>query len=305
MKELIIQKNDASQRLDKFLLKAFPNLHKGALYKAVRNKKIKVNRKRAQFDQILQEGDHILLFLAPDLLETKPQTMEKRPDLDVVYEDENLIAANKPAGLLSVKDSAESQDTLNDRLLWHLYKNGEYDPAAEQSFRPALAHRLDRNTSGLVLAAKNAESARTLAEAIRERALKKSYLAVTRKKPVQGHIEVWLKKEGTKALISESPKDGYDSAIMDVHTIEEDPVRHLCLSQIDLHTGRFHQIRATLAHFHTPLARDVKYGDKKGKGDYRLQAWKISLENTPFEKPAVIEISKSERLSLKTLPADF
>lgn len=291
MKEVTISKNDAGQRLDKFLGKAFPKLKKSALYKAVRNKKIKVNRKRAAFDQKLEEGDTILLFLPPDLLEEKTRHLQDLPDPELVFENDGLMAFNKPAGLLSVKDESDDQDTLNDRILSWMSKTGRYDPNTEHSFTPGVAHRLDRNTSGLVLTAKTAQKARALSAAIHDHQIEKSYLAVTKKKPWQGRLVVYLKKEGTTARISETPADGYQKAVMTVQTVEEKSGRYL--SKIDLETGRFHQIRATLAHFGTPLENDRKYGDSKGSGNYALQAYRIvwKQQGVDIELPEAMQIA--------------
>ena len=296
MKEIHIDHNDAGQRLDKFLAKTFPNLGKSAMYKAIRNKKIKVNRKRAAFDQKLVYGDTILLFLPPDLLETRERQIVKLPDPQVVYEDNELLVLNKPAGLLSVKDAPGDQDTLNDRLLSYLAASGSYDPASEQSFTPSIAHRLDRNTSGLVLAAKNAPTARKLASAIAQGQVGKYYLAITDKKPQQGRIDLYLKKEGTKALVSARPMEGYDPARMIVKTIAVKDGKYL--SKIELLTGRFHQIRASLAFLGTPLCGDVKYKGTPQKQGYSLQAYKIDLKNAGFNKAGIVELPKSRQLSL-------
>lgn len=296
MEEVVITVNDAGQRLDKFLAKTFPNLKKSAMYKAIRDKKIKVNRKRAAHNQMLEENDHLLLFLKPDFLIREPEKIRALPSVDVVYEDNELIALNKPQGLLSVKDSPEDQDTLNDRLLYYLVQSGQYDPQKEQSFRPALAHRLDRNTSGLVLAGKTAQATRDLARAIHDRTMHKSYLAITRKRPVQGRIELYLKKEGTKALVSSRPQEGYDPAIMTIHTLKEQDGR--VLSQIELETGRFHQIRACLAYLKTPLLGDVKYGDRQGDGQYALQAFAIDLKEVSSLAASQIELPSEARLTL-------
>ena len=161
MKEIKINSNDANQRLDKFLMKTFPKLGKSMMYKAIRNKKIKVNRKRCTFDQKIQENDSILLFLPPDVLEEKQvDTQYISSQLDVVYEDENILIVNKPYGLLSQSDQSQNQDCLVNRVQAYLMEKNEYDPNKEHSFAPSICHRLDRNTTGLVIAAKNANALR-------------------------------------------------------------------------------------------------------------------------------------------------
>ncbi len=296
MEEVIIQQNDANQRLDKFLSKAYPNLKKSAMHKAIRNKKIKVNRKRAAFDQVLQEGDHILLFLPPDFLEKPQKALQSLPAPAIVFENEQVLAMNKPAGLLSMKDSPQNQDTLNDRLLWYLRQSGQYDPTKEHSFTPSIAHRLDRNTSGLVLAGKSAQSARQLAQAIANHTIRKYYLAITDQKPVQGLITLYLKKEGTKALVSKTPLPDYDKAQMAIQTIDQAHGQYL--SQIELYTGRFHQIRACLAFLGTPLVGDVKYGGSPYPKGYALQAYKIDLRQAGFKGLQTIELPQKEKLHL-------
>lgn len=296
MQEVTIEANDAGQRLDKFLGKAYPNLKKSAMYKAIRNKKIKVNRKRAAFDQILDCGDQLLLFLPPELLEAKERSLQPVRELDVVYEDDDLLIVNKPKGLLSMKDQAKDQDTLNDRLLSWLADQGKYDPQKEKSFTPSIAHRLDRNTSGLVMAAKNAPAARKLAQAIGQGSASKYYLAITDKKPRQGRIDLYLKKEGTRALVSARPLEGYDPARMIVKTIDAREGRYL--SKIELLTGRFHQIRACLAFLGTPLVGDVKYKGTPDKNGYTLQAYKLDLSRTPFARAGIVELPRSRQVSL-------
>ena len=146
MKEIKINQNDANQRLDKFLMKTFPKLGKSMMYKAIRNKKIKVNRKRCTFDQKIQENDSILLFLPPDVLEEKKvETNYISSKLDVIYEDENILIVNKPYGLLSQSDQRQNQDCLVNRVQAYLMEKNEYDPNKEHSFAPSICHRLDRN----------------------------------------------------------------------------------------------------------------------------------------------------------------
>ena len=277
MKEVKINKNDANQRLDKFLLKTFPNLSKSMMYKAIRNKKIKVNRKRCQFNQILDENDIVLLFLAPDVLEEKKsETFQYvSSELDVVYEDDNILIVNKPYGLLSQSDKKGVQDCLVSRVQGYLYEKKEYDPANEHSFAPTICHRLDRNTRGLVIAAKNAKALRSVNEAIAAREITKIYKA-----SVSGifdekdfSISCYLKKQDTKAIVSDTKKEGYALALMDVHVNKQYKDRADCM--ITLHTGRFHQIRACMAHIHHPLVGDIKYGYSGRKEPIDLMACQL------------------------------
>ncbi|MDO4468107.1 MAG: RluA family pseudouridine synthase [Bacillota bacterium] len=284
MVEIKIQTNDANQRLDKFLQKSFPNLSKSMMYKAIRNKKIKVNRKRCTFDQILLENDSILLFLPPDVLVQKEvELLKEKVQLDVVYEDENLIIVNKPYGLLSQSDQKEIQDCLVTRVQRYLYDKKEYDPKSENSFAPTICHRLDRNTTGLVIAAKNAETLRIVNEAIKNRKIHKFYRA-----KVQGYfdqdafsVKKYIRKEGTKALVSSSPQQGYQLAYMDVRVLSQENGEAIC--EIELHTGRFHQIRALMSSLSHPLTGDQKYGYKGKQKKYSLTAYKLDLSEVDLQ----------------------
>lgn len=284
MKEVIIQENDANQRLDKFLLKTYPNLSKSMMYKAIRNKKIKVNRKRCTYDQRLVIDDHILLFLAPDVLEEKKREVHFLCDqLDVVYEDENILIVNKPAGLLSQSDSKENQDTLVSRIQAYLYNKNVYDPLKAQSFAPTICHRLDRNTQGLVIAAKNAQALRVVNEAIANRRIHKFYIA-----KVSGIIPKdtftlsgYIKKENTKAFVSDHEKPGYQKAWMDVSVLSRN--KEHTMVEIELHTGRFHQIRSLMGHIGHPLIGDGKYGYRGTEYPMMLVAYKLVFD--PIDLP--------------------
>lgn len=165
MKTFTIQKNDANQRLDKYLTKSLPGLPQSLLYKYIRKKRIKVNGKRAEIATRLEEGDVIDLYINDEFLiqpEKRYDFMGASPRLDIVYEDENLLLLDKKAGLLCHPDDHEYVDTLITRVKRYLYEKGEFDPASEQSFTPALVNRIDRNTGGIVIAAKNAATLRVL-----------------------------------------------------------------------------------------------------------------------------------------------
>lgn len=279
MKQIDILKNDADQRLDKFLLKTFPKLSKSMMYKAIRNKKIKVNRKRCTFDQILSVGDSILLFLPPDMLDQKQRDVEFiSSNLDVVYEDDNLLIVNKPKGLLSQSDTKGAQDTLVSRIQGYLHQKNEYDPSSAQSFAPTICHRLDRNTSGLVIAAKNAASLRTINEAIAQRKIHKYYMAYVsgRLNKKQFSIHKYMKKDNTIALVSNIKKDTYHPASMDVRVVEHDETNTWI--EVKLHTGRFHQIRALMSHIGYPLVGDTKYGYRGKDKNLRLIAYKLEFD---------------------------
>ncbi len=278
MKEIVINANDANQRLDKFLIKSFPLLTKSMMYKAIRNKKIKVNRKRCEFNQLLQQGDTILLFLPPDVLEQKEREIQSFKPLDIVYEDDNLLIVNKPYGLLSQSDQAGNQDCLVSRIQSYLFETKQYDPQKETSFSPAICNRLDRNTTGLVMAAKNAKTLRIVNEAIQNRKIHKYYKAV-----VDGNLKkdemvsLYIKKDGTKALASSYEKDGYKLAQMKFHILENR--NNETLIDIELMTGRFHQIRCSMSYLHHPLIGDVKYGYKGKKKKMELQAYRLVLDD--------------------------
>ncbi|MCF0106732.1 MAG: RluA family pseudouridine synthase [Holdemanella sp.] len=290
MKQIDIQSNDANQRVDKFLMKTFPNLSKSMMYKAIRNKKIKVNRKRCTYDQMLVEGDSILLFLPEEFLEMKSVSIQDNHELDIIYEDENVLIVNKPYGLLSQSDTKDEQDCLVSRIQSYLYHSHQYDPAKEHSFTPAICHRLDRNTTGLVIAAKNANALKVINEAISNRKIHKYYKAMIQGVLPQKEMEitVYIKKEDTKALVSLFEEEGYKKATLKVKELYKKD-KNSCV-EVELMTGRFHQIRATLGFLNHPLLGDVKYGYKGNVKQINLQAYKLIFDdiNIPIQK--IIEI---------------
>ena len=266
MKEIQIRKNDAGQRLDRFVGKAVPLLPESLLQKYIRLKRIKRNGKGAKRDVRLVEGDVLQLYINDEFFErpTEENAWLKiaTPRLDIVYEDENILLADKKPGVLCHSAGEWSWDTLISNIQAYLRQSGEWDPKAENAFTPALCNRIDRNTGGIVIAAKNAETLRIINEKIRDREIDKRYLCITlgAPKPSEGEISCFLLKDEKKKQVAvyHRPVPGGKTAVTRYRTLERRG--ELSLLEIELLTGRTHQIRATMADLGCPLLGDGKYG---------------------------------------------
>ncbi len=279
MREIIIGKNDAGQRLDKFLTKKYKSMPLSMMYKLIRKKKITLNRKRVKENYILAESDIILIFAPDDVLtENAPKNYKTKGAVSIAYEDENIIIANKESGLLVHSDTQEEGDTLIDRITAYLIERDEYDPNAENSFAPALCNRIDRNTEGLVIAAKNAEALREMNEIIKLRKVGKLYLAVIHGEilPKNGEIKLLLEKDHSNNIVKVKKQSNAKTkeAITRYRTISQSRNKAYSLLEIELITGRTHQIRVSFAHMGHPLLGDGKYAVNKKDREigYKSQA---------------------------------
>ena len=181
MRQIEITKNDSGQRLDKFLTKRFKNMPQSLIYKYIRTKYIKLNGKKCEISSRLNEGDILTLYIKDEFFEEQPDEYDflKAPvKLDIIYEDENIILLNKKPGLIVHPDENYHFDSLIARVQHYLYDKKEYNPKNENSFAPALVNRIDRNTGGIVIAAKNAETLRIMNQKLKDRELEKFYLCI-------------------------------------------------------------------------------------------------------------------------------
>jgi 23S rRNA pseudouridine955/2504/2580 synthase len=265
MQEIHIAENDSGQRLDKFLTKAFPGLPGALVYKYIRLKRVKVNGKRAEGGQKLAPGDVLQLYINDELLEARERADSWRraaPDLDICYEDAHLLVVVKPFGLLCHPDEHGAGETLIGRIQAYLHGSGAWNPADARSFAPALCHRIDRNTGGLVMAAKTAEALRVMSAKIRERQVDKTYLCLVhgQLQPPAGRLTGYILRDtaAKQVTVLRHPAPGALTAITDYQTLETKG--GLSLLACRLGTGRTHQIRAQLAAVGHPLVGDTKYG---------------------------------------------
>ena len=311
MKEFTIGRNDAAQRLDRFVGKNVPLLPESLLQKYIRIKRIKVNGKGAKRDTRLIAGDVVQLYINDEFFE-KPSEHNAHlkiatPRLTVVYEDENILLADKKPGVLCHSAGDWSWDTLIANIQAYLRQKGEWDPKAENSFAPALCNRIDRNTCGIVIAAKNAESLRILNEKIKAREIEKYYLCTVHGKPrpAEGRLEGYLFKDAVKnqVYVRRTGEPGAKTAVTEYHTLKTKGA--LSLVECRLLTGRTHQIRAQMADAGWPLLGDGKYGKERVNRSYgeKGQAlYSYKLEFTFPTDAGMLEYLRGKTFQVNDIP---
>lgn len=290
MKEFTIGRNDAGQRLDRFLAKAVPLLPASLAQKYIRIKRIKCNGKRIDRDTRLQEGDVLQLYINDEFFdktrEDNAYLTVANPKLNIVYEDENILLVDKRPGLaVHPHDGAEYGRTLIDHIQSYLYQKREWRPREENAFTPALCNRIDRNTGGIVIAAKTAEALRVMNQKIKDREIDKRYLAIVEgsPKPKEGSLKGYLFKDAQKnrVYVTDTPQPGSKTCQTNYKTLAS--AAGLSLVECELITGRTHQIRAQFAHVGHPLLGDGKYGklDKRFDRSYQaLYSYKLTFTFT-------------------------
>lgn len=311
MRQFIVGKNDAGQRLDRFVSKSLPLLPPALLQKYIRLKRVKVNGKGAKRDDRLLLDDVLQLYINDEFFD-KPSEENMflslfKPTLDLVYEDENLLLVNKRPGLVVHADETEKVNTLINHIQAYLYQKKEWSPKWEHAFAPALCNRIDRNTGGIVIAAKNAETLRIINEKIRDHELRKSYLCITlgHPKPAKGRIEGFLLKDEGKNEVAfyHHPIPGGKTAVTLYQTLENRG--ELSLVECELLTGRTHQIRVSMAEIGTPLLGDGKYGNGAANRSYHetrqaLYSYKLAFQ---FSTDAgMLEYLRDKEFTVEDIP---
>jgi 23S rRNA pseudouridine955/2504/2580 synthase len=281
MKEFTVGKNDAGQRLDRFVGKTAPMLPASLLQKYIRQKDVKVNGRPAKGDVRLSEGDTVRLYIPDEFFDRPGKDDAWRavatPKVDVVYEDENILLVNKRPGMLCHSAGEWTWDTLIAHIQAYLRAKGEWDPTAENSFAPALCNRIDRNTGGIVIAAKTAEALRIMDEKVRAREMEKTYLCAVlgTPKPSAGRLEGYLFKDAKKnqVYVREKPAPGAKTAVTDYRVLKTRG--GLSLVECTLLTGRTHQIRAQFSSRGLPLWGDKKYSRWPDEGPIALWSHRL------------------------------
>ena len=317
MKEIIITDKEAGQRFDKYLGKYLEKAGKSFVYKMLRKKNITLNGKKAEGSERLNEGDVIKLFLADETIEKfasnieetaaamKPVAEAETEELNIIYEDDKVLLINKPAGMLSQKARPEDI-TLVEHIIAYLLKSGSLTTEQMKGFRPGICNRLDRNTSGIIVAGKSLEGLQVMGELFKDRSLDKYYYcivkgAVEKKEQIEGYL--YKNHSHNKVTISKEPQEGSEYIKTQYEPVKK--TDEYTLLKVKLITGKSHQIRAHLHSIGHPIIGDGKYGDvrvnKFFKKNYKLKHQLLHAAELHF--PTMKE--GFEGLSGKVIKAPF
>ncbi len=325
MRTITVGKNDSGQRLDKFIMKATVGMPQSLLYKYIRKKCIKVNGKREDASHILSDGDVITLYVSDEFFRGggKLAVTSVEPKLNIVYEDDNIIICDKPSGVLvhsgdASGEASDDKNTLIGHIQAYLYRKGEYDPNLENTFAPALCNRIDRNTRGLVIAAKNARALRDMNEIIKSRKIDKYYLAAVHgsPEPREAALSGWLLRGGGGVRVFDREIPGSKPIRTKYRTLAVSGSGNaaLALLEIELLTGRTHQIRAHMEAAGHPLLGEGRYGGygeagknnadrKRGYKSQALCAYKLTFRLDGYD--GVLSYLKGKTVKIDTSTVDF
>jgi 23S rRNA pseudouridine955/2504/2580 synthase len=281
--------NEQGQRLDKFLRKYLKDVPLSAIFKALRKGDVRVNGSKGKEKQFLQEGDVVeIKYLYSNSPKEKKEVFDIEPEFKVTFEDDNILMVEKWPGILVHKDKEGKDPTLTDQVLSYLFRKGAYDPKVEKTFSPSPVNRLDRNTSGIVIYAKNYEALKTLNEMMRDGRIIKNYIAIVKGRIADGEYRAYIEKreDNNVSSVSDTPGPMKKEIAMTVKTMES--TGQYSLVELNLLTGRSHQLRAHLASLGNPIIGDKKYGVKEinsflaNKYDLNFQylyAYKVTIKN--------------------------
>jgi len=312
MRELTVGKNDDGLKLEKFMSRTFRTMPPSLIRKYIRLKCIRINGVHGKADTVLHRGDQLKFFISDEFFEKKPteDLSRIRPDFGIVYEDENILLMDKPAGLICQPDDRETYNTLANQLVSYLIRKGEYDPAGENAFVPALCNRIDRNTQGIVIGAKNSAALMILNEKIKTRQIDKTYqcLVFGVPSPEKADCTAYLKKDpaSNTVRVQDRPGAGYKEIRTAYRTVATDGT--VSLLEVDLYTGRTHQIRAHMAHLGYPLVGDTKYGTAKRNEGFPFKFQALSSCRLTFsfaEDGGILEYLNGKTFETRPFFADW